>query len=42
MTPTNTQELRVELRNLLAQGQESAVLTFLDGLHSADVADIAG
>jgi magnesium transporter len=42
MTPTNTQELRVELRNLLAQGQESAVLNLLDGLHSADVAEIAG
>jgi magnesium transporter len=42
MTPTNTQELRVELRNLLAQGQESAVLDLLDGLHSADVAEIAG
>ncbi|NQW41137.1 MAG: magnesium transporter [Cryomorphaceae bacterium] len=42
MTPTNTQELRVELRNLLAQGQDSAVLDLLDGLHSADVAEIAG
>ncbi len=42
MTPTNTQELRVELRNLLAQGQDAAVLDLLDGLHSADVAEIAG
>jgi magnesium transporter len=42
MTPTNTQELRVELRNLLAQGQDSAVLDLLEGLHSADVAEIAG
>jgi magnesium transporter len=42
MTPTNTQELRFELRNLLAQGQDSAVLDLLDGLHSADVAEIAG
>ena len=42
MTPTHTQDLRVELRNLLAQGQDSAVLDLLDGLHSADVAEIAG
>ena len=42
MTPTHTQDLRLELRNLLAQGQDSAVLDLLDGLHSADVAEIAG
>ena len=42
MTPTHTQDLRVELRNLLAQGQDSAVLDLMDGLHSADVAEIAG
>ncbi len=42
MTPTHTQDLRVELRNMLAQGQDSAVLDLLDGLHSADVAEIAG
>lgn len=42
MTPTHTQDLRLELRKLLAKGHNSAVLDLLDGLHSADVAEIAG
>ena len=41
MTPTTTHELRAELRRLLAEGQDSAVVDLLEGLHSADVAEIA-
>ena len=41
MTPTTTHELRAELRRLLSEGQDSAVVDLLEGLHSADVAEIA-
>ncbi len=41
MTPTTTHELRAELRRLLAERQDSAVVDLLEGLHSADVAEIA-
>jgi magnesium transporter len=39
MTPTT--ELRAELRRLLAERQDSAVVDLLEGLHSADVAEVA-